>query len=99
MISVKEIKPAYFNIDDGESVYKCYIDEKSFLKTDAPIEYRELAFLTLINKCMTLKLKEVYAYDEWGVDLSKYGFERENDYFKLQITNYNVQMRKRCALD
>jgi len=81
MISVKEIKPAFFNIDDGVKVYNCYIGVNAFFETNAPDEYKELALLTLINKCMALKFEKVYAYDEWGVDLKRYGFEEKNDYF------------------
>ena len=37
---------------------------------------------TLVNKCMNDFVPEVFAFDTWGVDLNRFGFERAGERFR-----------------
>ena len=80
--SKKEGFRFYFILRDGERSFGGGLAEDGFLVCDGACTQKELMLRTLINKCMNDFLPEVFARGEWGVDLTRFGFEREGEIFR-----------------
>ena len=65
---------------DGLTINMLY--ENGFLVCDGACTQKELMLRTIVNKCMNDFVPEVFARGEWGVDLTRFGFEREGEIFR-----------------
>ncbi len=54
-------------------------DYSFFVAEDCP--FKELMLRAIINKCMDTTFPKFTAKDEWGVDLTRFGFVKEGDVF------------------
>ena len=55
------------------------IDKHFRLFTDPACPYKELMLRAIINKCMDTPFKHFTAKDEWGIDLTRFGFQKETE--------------------
>lgn len=85
MISVlqgeKEGFQFFYTLLCDEVSYGGGLTESNFLCVDEGCPYKELMLRTLINKCIQTFAETVYAEDIWGVDLERFGFIRQGEYY------------------
>ena len=80
--SKKEGFRFYFVLKDGDKCFGGGLREDKFLVCDPACTEKELMLRTLINKCMNDFVPEVYAREDWGTDLTRFGFVRAGDVFR-----------------
>lgn len=57
------------------------IDKQFHFFVDENCPFKELMLRALINKCMDTQFDRFTANDEWGVDLTLFGFKKEGEVF------------------
>ncbi len=70
----------YFELTDGVDRFGGGLKEGE-LVCDPACTQKELLLRTLVNKCMNAFVPQVKTRDVWGVDLSRFGFEREGELY------------------
>ncbi len=69
----------YCTLSDGESEIFGGIDKDGFLFIEKSTPYAELMLRAMIDKLLDAAERTVYAKDEWGVDLRRFGFLKKDD--------------------
>ena len=72
----------YFALSDGAAVYGGGLTENGILVCDDACPQKELMLRTLVNKCMNDFVPSVTAGGDWGADLTRFGFVREEGSFR-----------------
>lgn len=80
--SKKEGFRFYFVLKDGDKCFGGGLREDGYLTCDSACTEKELMLRTLISKCMNDFVPEVYAREDWGTDLTRFGFVRAGDVFR-----------------
>ncbi len=71
----------YYEMFCAEGTYCGGIDKDYHLFVSDGCPYKELMLRTLINKCMDTAFTRFTANDEWGVNLTRFGFSKEGELF------------------
>lgn len=78
MVSVlftkKEGYPVYCVLKDGEKQFSGGVTKDGELFCERGTTFPELMLRAVVNKCMGGGARLLYAKDEWGADLARFGF-------------------------
>ena len=80
----------YCTLSDGETEIFGGIDKNGLLFIEKSSPYAELMLRAMIDKLMDAAERTVYAKDEWGVDLRRFGFEQKEDEFTCSSENLKL---------
>ena len=80
----------YFVLKDGKGEYGGGLTEEGLLVADAACPQKELMLRTLVNKCMNDFVPRAAARDEWGLDLTRFGFLREGALFVASMDTFRL---------
>ena len=85
MISVrfflKEGYPVSCELKDGEQTYFGGVTARGERFCEKGVPYPEMMLRALVNRCMDGRISVLYAKDEWGVDLTRFGFVSEGEIY------------------
>lgn len=70
----------YYELTDGDARFGGGMKDGE-LVCDPACTQKELMLRTLVFRCMNAFVPQVKTRDVWGVDLSRFGFAREGDFF------------------
>ena len=79
--------PFYYELLDGDAVFHGGMNAEGVLFCDQAGRQKELMHRTLVFRCINEGVPAVYARDEWGVDLARFGFVREGGLFCAALQN------------
>lgn len=94
MVSVqfiqKEEYPVYCVLKDGKNEFYGGVTKEGELFRERGITFPELMLRALLNKCMNGGARLLYARDEWGTELSRFGFVAEGGRFVCACENLKL---------
>ena len=90
LLRKKEDFRFYFVLSDGAAEYGGGLTKAGELVCDAACPYKELMLRTLINKCMNEFVPEVITRNDWGLDLSRFGFEERESGFAAKFESLRL---------
>ena len=76
---LKEGYPVSCELKDGENVFFGGVTAQGEFFCEKGVPYPEMMLRALVNKCMDGRIPVLFARDEWGVDLARFGFEWEGE--------------------
>lgn len=94
MLSVNFVEKAgyaaYCTLKDGAREFFGGVRENGVFFCEKQAPYRELMLRALVNRVMRSGPEMLYAQDEWGVELARFGFKKQGGQYACERKNLKL---------